>query len=91
MSKFLDLYNSFDDFYETFYRGNEVEFLYNGEHYYILPQYNDQKKIIGIIVGNDNEGGDIICSSKLELYTVPIASLIFGDILGEIEIVWNNC
>ena len=91
MSKFTDLYSSFDDFYETFYRGNEVEFLYKDEHYYVLPKFNLEKGITGIVIGKENGNRDVVCFSKNELYTASIAGLTFCSILDEIEIIWHNC
>ena len=90
MAKFFDLYDSFDDFYETFLRGNEIEFLYEGERYCILPTFNDSKKADGVIIGKAYDDHEQRCASMESLYNATIADRVFGDILEKIEIVWNN-
>ena len=90
MPNFYSLYSSFDDFYSKFYQGNEIEFLYNGEHYYILPTFDDQKNINGVLIGKDTDEQDLICKSKEDLYYSKIAGTLFGYILDKIQIVWYN-
>ena len=90
MSKFFSLYNTFEDFYATFYRGNEVEFVYNEERYFVLPMFDDSQNICAVILGKENDDNEIICKSEQDLYNAPISKTVLGNILDEIEIVWYN-
>ena len=91
MAKFFDLYNSVDDFYKSFYRGNEVEFLYQERHYALFPLYNSNEQIVGVIFGNGNEQEDQICTSKDELLLASVGNSRFAEILDQIAIVFHNC
>ena len=90
MSKFLNLYDSFDEFYNSFFQGNEVEFLYNGDRYCILPVFDDFKNVCGVLIGKENDEHDLICKSKEELYYSQISNTFFGAILHDVDFVWNN-
>ena len=90
MCNFFELYNSFDEFFDTFFRGNEIEFLYQNKRFYILPIYNEDKSVMGVSIGIAYGKTELICLSKNELYNAWIDKSIFGNILQEIEIVWNN-
>lgn len=90
MSKLQDLYSSFDEFFSSFFRGNEVEFFYRGEHFCIIPLYDDRKNVTGVCFGKANDETGTICMSKSELYNSKIGDTFFGNVLQEIEIVWNN-
>ena len=91
MPNFFNLYDSFDDFYNSFYRGNEVEFLYNDERYYVLPKFDNLKNVVGILVGKKGLEEDSIYTSVDDLYHAAISDLSLGCILEKIVIVWNNC
>ena len=91
MPNFFNLYDSFDDFYNSFYRGNEVEFLYNDERYYVLPKFDNLKNVVGILVGKKGLEEDSIYTSVDDLYHTAISDLSLGCILEKIVIVWNNC
>ena len=90
MSKFFSLYNTFEDFYATFYRGNEVEFVYNEERYFVLPMFDDSQNICGVVFGQENTDYETICKSTQDLYNATISETFLGNILDEIEVVWHN-
>ena len=89
MKSFFDLYSSFDDFFESFFKGNEFEFVYKQRRYYILPSYVEGR-VKGIILGISNEDKETLFLSKESLYLAPIEESFLGNILKEIEIVWHN-
>ena len=41
---FFSIYESFDFFYSSFFRGNEVEFIYENNRFYLLPIFDNSKK-----------------------------------------------
>ena len=86
MLDFFSLYGSFEEFYETFFRGNEVEFIYRGQQYYILPIWNASKTVTGVYFGKAYGENEIQCFSKEELYNVRIEDSTLGNILKEIKI-----
>ncbi|MBE6644873.1 MAG: hypothetical protein E7612_05780 [Ruminococcaceae bacterium] len=90
MLNFYDLYDSFDSFYDSFFRGNEVEFLYNNTLYCVLPVFDDSNNVSGVLIGKENDEQESICYSKEELYCAKISETFLGCILNEIKIVWNN-
>ena len=87
---FFSIYASFDNFYNSFFRGNEVEFIYENDSYYLLPIFNNSKKVIGVCFGKAYANIDIECRSKDELYHVQINGSFLGDILDKIVITWHN-
>ena len=89
MLNFFDLYDSFDSFYDSFFRGNEVEFLYN-TLYCIIPVFDNLDNVSGVLIGKQNDEQDSIYHSKNELFYAQISETFLGDILNDIEIVWNN-
>lgn len=89
MASFKSLYHSFDSFYELFFDGNEIEFTYNEKTYYLLPEY-DEKQVVGIVFGEAYKENKTICRSKDELFRLQIDGKSLGDIIEEIDIVWNN-
>jgi len=92
MNIFSNLYNSFDEFYDTFLRGNEIEFIYKNTKYSILPLYNNEiaNEVIGVEVCEFESDNVIRCLSRLELYNAIINGDPFHEILCNIEITWNN-
>ena len=82
-------YNSFDEFYETMLRGNEIEFEYNTERYFLLPHYEDEE-IVGIMIGKAGTNHKLVCLSKQALYNTKIDGCLFGELLSDINILWNN-
>ena len=89
MSKFSDLYSSFDIFYKTLLQGNEIEFLYRKKHYYIIPVY-EKSNIIAVRLGEAYKDCDIVCTTKLDLYNAQINNISFGELVDKIDIIWNN-
>ena len=90
MNNFSDLYQTFEDFYNSFFRGNEVEFLYNGNRFCIFPKYNSSKRVIGVFVGKAYDEQEIFCASKEELYKASLGDSSLGEAIEKIKIVWNN-
>lgn len=88
MVYFFDRYQSFEDFYETLYRGNEIEFSYNGQNFFILPIFDDSHSVIGVSFGIAYSGKKVKCFSKADLYNVKIGNEFFGNILDRIEITF---
>ena len=88
--EFYSLYNSFEEFFESFLRGNEVEFSYNNRNYYILPIYTDGKKVFGVNFGEANCEQEQICFSQEDLFNVTIDGKPFGYLVEHIKIIWNN-
>ena len=89
MPKFYDLYKSFDDFYDTLMRGNEVEFIYNDNRYFILPIYKD-KSVFGVWFGKEYSDPVPEFYSKEDLLLAKIDSFKLKEVLDVIEIVWYN-
>lgn len=90
MLRFYNIYENFEVFFNSFFNGNEVEFLYKNTRYCILPVYNE-KAVMGVRFGKAYEDADVYCTQKDELYNVNIGNEKFGEILGDIEILWYNC
>lgn len=89
MVSFYSKYSSFDDFYDTMFRGNEIEFKYDDKLYYVLPYFHDNE-ISGIMFGESAKEQNKICLTKNELYYADIGDSFFGEILSDIDIVWCN-
>ena len=87
--KFFDLYKTFDDFYDTLLRGNEIEFLYNEKHFSILPCFDENEKVTGVCFGEAYTDNDKIYFSSNELYNAPIENTTLDKILNEIEIKFS--
>ena len=90
MFNFLNLYNSFEEFYDSFFKGNEIEFLYRGQRFYILPRYNDKGNITGVYLGAFGDEKEAVFTTKDELYNAKIGVELLGNILSQIEITWYN-
>lgn len=89
MSNFNNLYHSFKEFYETFFRGNEVEFVYKNKKFYLLPAYSDSK-ISGICFGTSENTDEQFCNSLDDLYNLKIEDDILGNIIDHIDIIGHN-
>lgn len=89
MSRVYEIYRDFDDLYNSFFRGNEIEFLYQGKHYYILPHF-DNRVVKGVILGEAYSEEEVQCLSKDALYNARIENSILGDVIPYVEIIWNN-
>ena len=87
--KFFDLYKSFDEFYNTMLRGNEVEFIYNEKHFYILPHFDENEKVTGVCLGEAYTDDEKIYLSSVELYNAPIEGTTLNKILQEVDIKFN--
>ena len=90
MFKFYDLYSSFEEFYESFFRGNEITFHFEQEDYYIFPLFNDSKKVYAVMVGKAYDDNETVCFSKAELLNWKIGGFYFHDILERIDITFYN-
>ncbi len=90
MSIFKKDFNSFDDLYESIFRGNEIEFQYGEKQYYILPYFNKSGIVIGVLFGEAYSEKDLICFSKEELYNARIENTNFGTVFSQIKITWRN-
>ena len=84
--KFFDLYKTFDDFYDTLLRGNEVEFIYNEKHFYILSHFDENEKVTGVYLGEAYTDNDKTYFSLNELYNAPVEDTTLKKIINEIEI-----
>ena len=89
MANFNEYYNSFSSFYNSFLRGNEIEFEYKNKRFYVLPVFVDEK-VIGVRFGEAYSENDTICFCESELYNVCIENSLLGEISSSINIVWNN-
>ena len=87
---FYSLYDSFDTFFKTFLRGNEVEFMYNNRHFAVLPIFTNDKKVVGVRIGESGCEKEQLCFSQEELFNFPIDGKPFGTLVEHIKIVWNN-
>lgn len=90
MYKYYELYNSFEELFNTVLRGNEIEFLYNKKHFFILPYRDSCGKVIGVCFGEAYKDNDIICTTLKELYNARIENTTLSTVLNEIEIFWYN-
>lgn len=86
---FNDYYGSYDEFYDTMLRGNEVEFKYLNEKYYLLPFFEGEK-VVGVTFGEAYSEEENIYFSKEELYNAKIGDTILGNVLDDIEFLWLN-
>ena len=68
----LDLYHSFEEFYESFFRGNEIEFTYKDDRFFILPIYNQREEVIGVRLGAAYREYEVNCFSKNDLLNALI-------------------
>ena len=87
---FYSLYNSFEEFFDSFYRGNEVEFIYNNEQFFILPIYSNEQNVVGVRFGKSYCDIEQLCFSKEDLFNVRISQDSFGGIVDQIKIIWHN-
>lgn len=90
MIAFYDVYDSLDELYNSILCGNEIEFLYNKKHFYILPFYGDGESVVGVCFGEAYKDNEVVCLSANELYGVILENNAFGKIISEIEITWRN-
>ena len=88
MANFYSLYNSFEEMYDTMFRGNEIEFVYKQKRYCLLPHFNDNE-IVGVIFGEFGNEKTVFLS-KQELYHLKIEDDSFCNILSKIDIIWHN-
>ena len=87
MYNFFANYKNLDDFFETFFRGNEVEFSYKRCDYYVLPSWDEFGKVTGVLFGKKNTDG-IICKTKEGLLNAEIEGEIHEG--EKIEITYKN-
>lgn len=87
---FYFLYDSFEAFFNSFLRGNEVEFMYNNRHFVVLPIFNNDKKIVGVKIGESDCEQEQMCFSQEELFNVTIDGKPFGNLVEHIKIIWYN-
>ena len=87
--KLCDLYNSFHELYDSILRGNEMEFMYNGKRYYILPCFNDAN-VNGCCFGEAYADVQVFCGSEQELYRAKVGNALLGEIISEVSILWYN-
>lgn len=90
MQKFYEFFESFTEFYLSFFRGNEVEFEYRGSHFSVLPVFGKDKKVVGICVGKSNEEKTTLCTSQDELKLASLDGMTLGQVFEEINILWTN-
>ena len=88
MTKFFDYYSSFEEFFDSLLRGNEIEFLFKSKRYYLLPVFSASQDVDGVVIGNLE--CETYYHSKAEVCKHTIEGLPLIDILDEIEIVWRN-
>lgn len=89
MKKLNFIYSSFDEFYESFFRGNEVEFKYRGKFYHLLPYLKDNR-VVAILFGEFYKDDITVCSSKQELLCLKIEDQMFIDIYSQVDVLWYN-
>ena len=89
MYNFYDIYSSLEELYNSFFRGNELEFVYNDKKYYILPCYGINETVVGVCIGESGMNENT-CFSHTELSNYRIEKVKFGDILSDIRIIWFN-
>ena len=75
--------------FNSFYRGNEIEFAYNSKKYFLLPYWH-KNVVIGALFGEQMMNKETICLSWDELYNLDVQGSKFGDIINLIEILWTN-
>lgn len=90
MAAFFDLYDSFDAFYESFFRGNEIEFLYKKDTYTLFPIYDKNDVVIAINFSRGNRDEESIIKSSKDLYEIQLNNNSLGTILNEIDVIWYN-
>lgn len=90
MKKFHTLYRSFADFFDTFSRGNEVEFVYRGKHFSVFPNHDEKNGVTAVMFCSTDEDVEKSFSTAEQLYNCKIGDEKLGDIVSEIEIIWNN-
>ena len=84
-------FNSFEELYETMFRGNEIEFKYNQKRYGLFPLFSEtEQKVIGTTFGESYSDDEIISLTKEDLYNIKIDDALFGDIVPDLEILWRT-
>ena len=89
MPKASLVYHSLKELYETFFRGNEVEFEYKGKKYYILPRFKDNH-VLGVLIGQFGSNEDTQCLSIEEFRAFRVDNESFEDVFHSIEILSYN-
>ena len=87
---FYSLYNSFESFFDSFFRGNEIEFLYDNEHFFILPMYDNNHNVVGVEFGKANCKHSQKIFSKDDLFNAKMGDTSLGLIIDYLEIIWYN-
>ncbi len=90
MSKFTELYESFEEMYDSMLRGNEIQFSYNGKSYYLLPCFDENEKVESVYLGLAYTDFEEKYSSMHELYNARIDDSVLGEILPKAEIIWHD-
>ena len=84
----MNFHKSFSDFQETFSRGNEVVFSFQGTNYFIIPHWSE-KKIIGCDVGIAYSNTSITLPIE-KLGEFIVAGHYLKDVFNQITILENN-
>ncbi|MBR6406964.1 MAG: hypothetical protein IKS19_00015 [Clostridia bacterium] len=88
--KFYDAYKSFSELYNTVLRGNEIEFVCNSKHYYILPHWGENNLADGACFGEACADNNVVCMTEEELYNAKAGDTVLGEIIPRVEITWMN-
>ena len=89
MSKSEEKIDACKKMFNSFHRGNEIEFAYNSKKYFLLPYWH-KNIVIGALFGEQMMNKETICLSWDELYNLDIQGSKFGDIINLIDILWTN-
>ena len=81
-------FNSFEELFETLTRGNEIEFIYNGVSYYLLPVWHFDK-IIGYRIGIGYSDNENIYDDENNLENHVIEGKKIKDIVSELKITFR--
>jgi hypothetical protein len=75
-----------EDFVDCFNRGCELEFLYNGKHYFVTPfatETQDKMSVMDV----DDENSQKIYDTPLDALSCPIGDKKLGDILQDMKVI----
>ena len=89
MNKSEEKINFCKKMFNSFHRGNEIEFAYNSKKYFLLPYWH-KNMVIGVLFGEQAIEKETICLSWNELYDLDVQESKFGDIINLIDILWTN-
>lgn len=79
------MYKRYDSICDSLMRGNEIQFVYNSEQFFLMP-YWDNNIICGFYIGK-SYGNDMTVLNRKTLKEYSIQGKRFIDIVEDLDII----